>query len=412
VRAPNHYYGPPATRPTRHAFRTELRAVARDAAPLLDRLGRVLADLAPHVAEIARQPSVFGDDDSDRDLADTDAAQLAVTASSTGGIAVSAPEQRGQQPPTGAARTVQDILNRIQSHGIGADFTPPAAVAAHNLTAADMPTAADMRMPPLSSLPRVNPGAAAATTEAPAPAEADEDSPPPLEFTTTDATTTTTTTTTPPAAETTTTGTTTTPDATTTTATTTNATTTTTRQSGSGTTSGSTTRHHRRRHHRNRRPGMVDDSYRQLVATPTRAPHLYAPSTPGNIDIHIHAILTPLRNGAAQVEQATPPTTDDTATGAAANLVALRGGGGPLPSVREEDAATDDAAVAPATTTTPAQGSAPVAPAPQQGNATVAESISNFFGGAFSSWLAPNRAQHGGPQPPSNTSGNNGSSSS
>lgn len=45
---------------------------------------------------------------------------------------------------------------------------------------------------------------------------------------------------------------------------------------------------------------LVDpDPFRALVATPTRSPHLYAAGdSSGNIDIHIHAILTPLRNQA------------------------------------------------------------------------------------------------------------------
>lgn len=37
------------------------------------------------------------------------------------------------------------------------------------------------------------------------------------------------------------------------------------------------------------------NTYRALVATAPRFPHLHASGPPGNIDIHIHAILTPLR---------------------------------------------------------------------------------------------------------------------
>lgn len=48
-----------------------------------------------------------------------------------------------------------------------------------------------------------------------------------------------------------------------------------------------------------RAPLSHSDPYRALVATPSRVPHLHPPgSSPGNIDIHIHAILTPLRNQA------------------------------------------------------------------------------------------------------------------
>ena len=49
-------------------------------------------------------------------------------------------------------------------------------------------------------------------------------------------------------------------------------------------------------------PLSHSDPYRALVATSPRIPDLDAPgSTPGNIDIHIHAILTPLRSQANTV---------------------------------------------------------------------------------------------------------------
>lgn len=156
---------------TRRVRSEQLRRVARDAAPLFDRLGRVLSDLAPYVAEIAHGRWSESDEGEDDDDDEDDGAASEQT---------SAPA-----PATGAA-------------------------------------AIDDEPPPLAPI--------------------DEASTQPSQ-----------------------------PSAT-----------------GLGP----------RRRRRHRRDPTQDDSYRQLVATAARAPHIHAPSTGGNIDIHIHAILTPLRGNA------------------------------------------------------------------------------------------------------------------
>ncbi|KAJ8601774.1 hypothetical protein CTAYLR_006829 [Chrysophaeum taylorii] len=278
-------------RAARRARREQLRRVARDAAPLFDRVGRVLSDLAPHVAELAHVPWSESENDDDDDDDDDDAPAVPARSPAPAEQPPAVSSEESPAPPGEEEEEDEEVPPLVTD---AADSAPDESV----------------------------------SSAAPAPAP---------------------------------------------------------------------TYRRRRRHHR----ADEEDSYRQLVATPARAPHLYAPSTPGNIDIHIHAILTPLRGGArdgatgapAPAADALPadppaappaPPADDPAQPQPDADV------GPIVAVRAR-ASVPLAAVAVAPARQPASDApAPAAPqaargATPQESSSYTAAITNFFNGFFSS---------------------------
>jgi len=239
------------SRSGRRAIREEIRILARDAAPLVDRLGRVLSDLSPHLAALARPRHTASSDD------DVSGSRAATPTSATASAITSHEIQNDElSERTGAPATAQGEISHTQEEGEDQQSavptqhdneTTPAAI-----SSAQEQAAAENDQIPTHTL----------LDESTTPPEPNEDEPPPLTAT------------------------------------------------GSDAQSSNRTRHaHRGRRRRHHRSTAEIDSYRQLVATQTRAPHLYAPSGSGNIDIHIHAILTPLRGGAGNNAAATAPDT-------------------------------------------------------------------------------------------------------